>query len=174
MKINFFIVLTLFLSTDIFCMANIDALIQKIRAGDVENIHDYISAQDINICDAEGSSLLFYAVSHQREALVSSLLKFSNLDINTINPVAGISPLHVAALFGMTNIVELFLQRRDCKIDITTEIGITPLFSALQNKHTDTIDLLLSCGANLALVEYAWEKIYPNQKKYLESFTKEQ
>ncbi|XP_071100193.1 myotrophin-like [Haliotis cracherodii] len=61
--------------------------------------------------------------------------------------IAGRSPLHFAADYGQTDVVE-YLVANGAGINVEDQYGITPLLSAIFEGHKETVALLLKKGAN--------------------------
>lgn len=57
-----------------------------------------------------------------------------------------ITPLHVAAKWGKSNMVTLFLDR-SANLESKTRDGLTPLHCAARSGHETVVDLLLERGA---------------------------
>jgi ankyrin repeat protein len=60
----------------------------------------------------------------------------------------GTSPLHVAAVFGHTEIVKLLLRNK-ADVNAKDKEGETPLLAALVNGHSDIGELLVNKGAKV-------------------------
>lgn len=60
-----------------------------------------------------------------------------------------ITPLHVAAKWGKTNMVALLLEN-GATIDSKTRDGLTPLHCAARSGHEQVVDMLLERGAPIS------------------------
>lgn len=60
-----------------------------------------------------------------------------------------ISPLHVAAKWGKTNMVALLLEK-GANIESKTRDGLTPLHCAARSGHEQVVDMLLERGAPIS------------------------
>ncbi|KAF5358517.1 hypothetical protein D9756_001360 [Leucocoprinus leucothites] len=68
--------------------------------------------------------------------------------VNCLDPGSGRSPLHVAALNGHTQAVELLLQS-GALVHLRDTLGHTALYYAARQGYMDVVDLLVQAGANL-------------------------
>lgn len=59
----------------------------------------------------------------------------------------GTRPLHFAASYGLTEVVESLLEK-DCELDCRNQESETPLFNAIQSSQFEVAQLLLKKGAN--------------------------
>ncbi|KAK1830143.1 ankyrin repeat-containing domain protein [Podospora conica] len=64
----------------------------------------------------------------------------------------GCTPLHIAAQAGETAIARSFIEVHGAMVDAMDDIGRTPLHMAALYSRTETIDMLLECGADPSLV----------------------
>ena len=68
-----------------------------------------------------------------------------NLNLNA-RDINGQSPLHVAAAYGRTNIVEFLIEMGE-NVNIKDKTAKTPLHIAAQNGYKDTVEVLLKNNA---------------------------
>ncbi|EHK17693.1 ankyrin repeat protein, partial [Trichoderma virens Gv29-8] len=61
--------------------------------------------------------------------------------------IEGISPLHVAAYFGLTNYMQELLKRANTNVNVVNENDESPIYWAAYNGHDNAIKLLLEYGA---------------------------
>lgn len=62
--------------------------------------------------------------------------------------ISGDQPLHIAALWGDSELIETFLEA-GADIDSAGEYGFTPLHYAIQQDNVEAARLLIERGANL-------------------------
>jgi ankyrin repeat protein len=60
-----------------------------------------------------------------------------------------ITPLHVAAKWGKTNMVSLLLEK-GANIESKTRDGLTPLHCAARSGHEQVVDMMLERGAPIS------------------------
>jgi ankyrin repeat protein len=61
------------------------------------------------------------------------------------------TPLHLAALYGRLEIVQLFIEYNG-DINATNELG-SPIHWALEHNHLKVVELLLGAGARLDIAD---------------------
>ncbi|AVP87839.1 hypothetical protein phytr_9100 [Candidatus Phycorickettsia trachydisci] len=111
----------------------------------------YLVTQDpgiINVKDSNLNSILHSAAVSEDLKTIQYLVK-RGLDITASN-VKGFTPLHLAAIFGRTNIVQFLTQQKQFagNLDIKDSQGDTPLSLAVRNAHLKLVKMLLKQGAN--------------------------
>lgn len=117
------------------------ALLLALRDGNDGAARLLLSAgADPCLPDGEGRDALFYAVIFNREAFFPPLLDACPL---ARRDKAGLTPLHWAAWFGNSGMVEQFLARGVPADAGTPPEFPTPLFYAVQGGGPRTLDLLL-------------------------------
>ena len=85
---------------------------------------------------------------------------------------AGCTPLHIAAEAGETSIAQGFILQ-GAQVDAVDKLGRTPLHMAARYGRSDTMDMLLSCGANPGLVNeklWMWSDAHPKRGELLGSY----
>ncbi len=93
---------------------------------------------------------LHVAIDMNMEALVDQLLTVPNINVN-IADVNGLTPLHLAASFGHTTIVEKLLAH-GAAVDAVDSNGLSSLHSATFFGRLPACDALIAKGANSGLV----------------------
>lgn len=113
---------------------------------------------DVSLMNNSGKTALHIVVSHSSKGDTQSNLsahhkmtKFlitvgAKVDSSDINNV---TPLHVAAELGDVFIVETLLVDGGAFVNIIDNVGETPLFYALRNKHIEVVKKLVENKANL-------------------------
>ena len=97
--------------------------------------------------NTRGESLLCFAASLGRTAIVELLLGLDNIDPNT-KCNRGLTPLMAAAQGGHEEVVQLLLERNDVEID-TQDLGQdTALTHAALHEHDEIVRLLLKRGVS--------------------------
>jgi hypothetical protein len=79
-------------------------------------------------------------------------------DVNAADPVKSLTPLHMAAYNGHSDVVTLLLEH-DAEVDCRDDEGKTPLIHACTGPFAKAVEVLLDAGAEL------------NAKESTESFT---
>lgn len=104
----------------------------------------------INFKKHGGKTALHVAVRKANQALVESLLKFPETEVNARDD-KGHTPLHDAVLSGNVEIAKLLLSNKHETIDINAFncSNETALHIAVINYHIELTLLLLACGANI-------------------------
>lgn len=77
---------------------------------------------------------------------------FTNLSVNYNSKLVfqhNITPLHVAAKWGKSNMVSLLLEK-GANIESKTRDGLTPLHCAARSGHEQVVDMLLERGAPIS------------------------
>ena len=62
--------------------------------------------------------------------------------------IPGMTPIHVAALYGLTGTVGKILAKCDSLVDIETDLGGTAIYCAALNNHLETVKFLVRLGFN--------------------------
>lgn len=113
----------------------------------VESILSGQGKKNVNAIDDSGWTSLHYAAQNGNLDMVKLLIKngaeFKAMDKD------GRAPIHIAAFYGRTNIVEFFI---DSKIPIdwkSDKSGITPLHWAAEGGHLNASRFLVAQGANI-------------------------
>ncbi|GFS04595.1 myotrophin [Elysia marginata] len=76
---------------------------------------------------------------------VKTLIEKEGIDVNT--EVQGRLPLHYAADYGQTEVLD-YLLSKGARVNAPDKYGITPLLSAIFEGHTDSVKLLLEKKAD--------------------------
>ncbi len=110
---------------------------------------------DVNLAQEKGVTPLLIAAQCGHVEIVRLLLEKRGINPALGTIPQGTTPLAIAAYMGREEIVKLLLDFRNINIDVRRYDGATPLFSAVQNNHTEIVKLLLSKGAdvNIPLIE---------------------
>jgi len=98
--------------------------------------------------DGGGNSMLHLTVLARDRDMLLELLLQGRLDANGTNN-RGETPLHLAAIEGLFDIVELLVSRSDL-LSVTREKN-TPLHLAAINGHMQVVELLVDRGAALTM-----------------------
>jgi len=98
--------------------------------------------------DTSNGAALFAAIRANDTVAVERLLD-KGAEVNAEEPESGNTPLHIAAMFGYVDIVNLLLKNDDANVDATAPDGNTPLHIAAMFRNVEIVDLLLKNGANV-------------------------
>jgi len=106
---------------------------------------------DVNLASDFIGPPLFVAVGHNQRAFVEFLLE-NKADPKAIQPAAGASLLHVAALLPQPDILRLLLAR---KLDVNRQMadGRTPLLMAAEAGNLAAAELLIAHGADVNVTD---------------------
>ena len=100
----------------------------------------------------QGKSLLHFATGTGNIDLIEALIQGSKLDPITDLDACGFTPLHTAALCGEMAILNLFITKYSCPVDIKTKGMEIPLHFACHKGHLNIVEtLVLKHSANLNL-----------------------
>lgn len=97
--------------------------------------------------DAQGDTLLHYAIKNGDACMTKYLLVYKGIGINQRNN-AGQTPLHYACQIGNYDICMMLLAFY-ADIEQEDKEGIKPLIYAVRENHTKVAELLLYCGADV-------------------------
>ena len=163
------------------------AFIDAIKAGEFERVKAMVS-EDPRLIDARGptgDSAILTAVYHRQKEIVNllvargatltlseacaageleraeRLVDADPLSVNRHSP-DGWTPLHLAAFFGHSKIVELLLGRdADVLAQSRNSNGNTPLHAALASNHAFVAGLLLGAGGDVNAPDAAgWRPLH--------------
>jgi ankyrin repeat protein len=102
--------------------------------------------------EGDGFSPLFLASRRNRTEMVRTLLNAHTMqDKIRFQDKAGMTPLHIAAVYGWAVYVEDMLTRCPDVIDVTNRGGKTALHDAVERKHIDVVRVLIEYGADIDL-----------------------
>jgi ankyrin repeat protein len=97
-------------------------------------------------CEYYWNNPMILAIKNGHINVVRMLIKLGSCEWNQSN-IDGIQLIHVAAMHGHTQIVELLVEK-GVPIDVVTTYGITPLHYAAMCKHLDVIKLLVRLNSS--------------------------
>jgi ankyrin repeat protein len=102
---------------------------------------------DVRGDDQESETPLWQAVRGEQPAMTVFLLG-RGADVNAKGGRGHFAPLHLAAVSGDTNLIEIILQH-GATVDIRNDHGQTPLIVAAGRGQADAVSLLLDHGADI-------------------------
>ncbi|XP_063448517.1 ankyrin repeat, SAM and basic leucine zipper domain-containing protein 1-like [Mytilus trossulus] len=116
-------------------------LLEASYYGDIKVVKELLGrdAVDVNLCDKDKCSPLFWAIHEGHELVVTELLQHSAI-VNISNDI-GLTPLGMASQQGHVNIVKQLLQR-SADVNKCDREGKLPLHFARINGHLE-VELLL-------------------------------
>jgi len=153
------------------------ALYPAIQRGDIAQIESHIKwGTNLNQANPDGSMPLHVAAKAGRWVVIKLLLKHG-ADINSLDK-QGHTPLYNAVMSGRTQVAEMlikrgaqfdinrllqeavanqvadrdvfdFLMQQGADINLTTEVGETPLHIAVKNDYRVVTKLLINNGADI-------------------------
>jgi len=101
---------------------------------------------DVNAKDDEGSTPLHQAVATNQYECVKELAKADGIDLEARDATLA-TPLAVAATLNLVPIVKLLISKR-AQLDAGDERDFTPLHHACAYGYIETVQILLTAGAN--------------------------
>lgn len=120
------------------CVAPVDDLFHAIKKGYSDVVYYMLSRGivPIDAVDGQGRTILFVAVLHRHEDLVTFLLE--NADLFDVNQCAssGNTPLHAAATNGDVIIGQMLLMANAIVNPVNDQSGATPRIIADMHGHT--------------------------------------
>ncbi|XP_019056373.1 PREDICTED: ankyrin repeat-containing protein ITN1-like [Tarenaya hassleriana] len=108
-----------------------------------------IRASIVNEVNELGETALFTASDKGHLDVVKELLKYSNKDSISKKNRSGFDPLHIAAIQGHHDIVQVLLDNDPTLSHTFGPSNATPLVSAAMRGHTAVVNELLSKAGNL-------------------------
>ena len=91
----------------------------------------------------QGRSLLHFACGSGNAKLVEVVVQRKWLDPAIDRDACGFTPLHIAALCGHKEVLNMLIYTFNCPIDYKNEAAETPLHVACINGHTNVVKLLV-------------------------------
>lgn len=104
------------------------------------------AGSDVNAKDDEGSTPLHQAVATNQYECVKELAKADGIDLEARDATLA-TPLAVAATLNLVAIVKLLISKR-AQLDAGDERDFTPLHHACAYGYLETVQILLTAGAN--------------------------
>ena len=104
------------------------------------------AGSDVNAKDDEGSTPLHQAVATNQYECVKELAKAEGIDLEARDATLA-TPLAVAATLNLVSIVKLLISKR-AQLDAGDERDFTPLHHACAYGYYETVQCLLTAGAN--------------------------
>ena len=104
------------------------------------------AGSDVNAKDDEGSTPLHQAVATNQYECVKELAKAEGIDLEARDATLA-TPLAVAATLNLVSIVKLLISKR-AQLDAGDERDFTPLHHACAYGYFETVQCLLTAGAN--------------------------
>ncbi|KXJ22913.1 Protein phosphatase 1 regulatory subunit 27 [Exaiptasia diaphana] len=92
--------------------------------------------------------LVFACVLENLSEDLELVLRYSNVDLNAYLNARDLSPLHVAALLGNTECIQVLL-RYGANVHCLDNSGHSPLYKAFSGHHFECAVLLIEHGANI-------------------------
>ncbi|AXA91164.1 ankyrin repeat domain-containing protein [Massilia sp. YMA4] len=133
------------------------SLIAAVRNGDLAAAAQCIRAgADVDFLAPDGLTPLMIA-SGRGQAQMIALLLCAGARVHTLEPRAGASALHKAALSGNPDAVDLLLKHGAFIDQQSPILGHTALMDAVVYKHEDVVRLLLDRGARTTIRNH-WQE----------------
>ncbi|XP_060679184.1 serine/threonine-protein phosphatase 6 regulatory ankyrin repeat subunit C-like, partial [Hemiscyllium ocellatum] len=107
---------------------------------------------DPTIQDVHGYSAIHYAAAHGSRQNLELLIDSTFDSLNDGENAASASPLHLAAYNGQPEAVSVLVGTL-VNLDVRDQAGRTPLYVAVQQGHTDCVDILTRHGASALVKE---------------------
>lgn len=104
---------------------------------------------NINQPTKHSMTALHCAIRWSESTEITKLLIDSGADLN-LQDSEGDTPLGLACYLGNSKLVKILLQEADCKIDLASDYGSTPLHrAAARNESSEITELLVTSGADI-------------------------
>ncbi|KAH9898943.1 ankyrin repeat-containing domain protein [Xylariomycetidae sp. FL2044] len=108
---------------------------------------------NVNIADKYGKTPLISAIEIPQESVTKLLLAHKDIDVNLADG-QGRTPLFWAcSLWRSDAIAQMLLERKDVKIELGAQRGITPTAAAAWEGRTSKLKLLVDKGADLEVAD---------------------
>lgn len=152
-------------------LAKNDQLIAAVDAGDAQAVEQLLQqGANVNARTRGGLTALSLAVIRGYDSIALTLIeRGASLDARDksgdrqqMSP--GYSPVHYAAIYGRTRVLERMLQA-GVSPDLRDKNGRTLMMLAAENGHADTVRLLLRHGANPRTVSALGETVLDCAKR---------
>jgi len=88
---------------------------------------------------------LVWSIKNGELDQVQEVFDLKNIDVNS--EINGRYPLHYAADYGQTEVLE-YLINKGANVNLADKHGISPLLAAIWEGHTKCVKLLLTKGAS--------------------------
>lgn len=118
-----------------------------LERGHIDTVKLLMASERVNIPANE-----LFRISCERSSadVISELLKLDHAQPSSPDE-SGATWLHIAATYGRTDLVKLFLKQNEFSIDQQMNDGSTPLICAVRNKRRAATTALLKAGANVTI-----------------------
>ena len=127
------------------------SLVQVVKMGDAAAARALIGRKaDVNAAEADGTTVLHWAVEHDDTELATALLA-AGARARVANRY-GVTPLHVAATSGNAVLIDRLLKA-GADVNAIRPGGETPLMTAARTGKADAVRALLEGGASVNVTE---------------------
>ncbi|XP_065580521.1 uncharacterized protein LOC136040243 [Artemia franciscana] len=135
-------------------ISNQQAMFAALKIGNLKDLKSCLrKGADINGRSTNSlTALHFAAQGPSLEAI--KFISGQNIDVH-IKDVDGQSALHVAAVHGKKNIVELLIRKIGLSVDNPDNYGKTALHVSAKNGHKDVVEVLLKNNASTNIKDYS-------------------
>ena len=150
-QITFVTLLLSFAAVTIFVNMKLVDVAGTGNVSEAEKVLKETKNPNVNQADAFGDTPLYVAVTNNKLAMITFLIKnHANAEIPN---KPGFYPLYAAALAGNDDAIKLLLDRGNAQATINKKNGgkdgvYTPLHAAIIRGHPQTVKLLLEHGAS--------------------------
>ncbi|XP_046340307.2 ankyrin repeat domain-containing protein 1-like isoform X2 [Haliotis rufescens] len=132
--------------------ADCDDLIYASRRGNLEEVKRLLSLNvDVNCRDSYSRTPVMWAAGREHAEVVELLVR-KGTDVSLVDE-GGSSILHFACYAGDMEIVKFVLSLNVLDIESRGELSRTPVMYAARWGHRDVVELLVSIGADVSLVD---------------------
>ncbi len=125
---------------------SINLLIASLKCGSIKFLEKYIEQGFNPFYESESKTNLIHYASESNSTELIDYLISKEVPTNRTD-IFGFTPLHTAALYGNTQVVQLLIEK-GLDINARTRDGKTPYNLALERKKDETADYLKSIGAD--------------------------
>jgi ankyrin repeat protein len=110
------------------------------KTGDLKQVNRLVTESNMDICDSEGNTPLYYAVRNKHERIIE-FLKRQGADINKVL-------IRFVAGRATTDEVDFVLQK-GANVNSVNKRGFTPIYFAARSANQEMVKHLLSKGADV-------------------------
>ena len=129
-------------------------MLEAVRYGHADIVEKLVRKEELNINvtwrGKYNRTALMMAAQYGNKAMIGSLLKRSDIDINR-RDLVGDTALSLAATTTNTEVINLLLERQEIEIDVVNDDGYSPIMVATRCGSMAVVNKLLQGGADSSI-----------------------